>query len=84
MKRIIDKDLAEYRVNALLTRRKMLMERMNNLTKNMQRLYFDVISSLVQMTVEKRIYLVGDEENPDMEWGWLLDIFILGPGLYFG
>ena len=53
------------------------MERMNNLTKNMQRLYFDVISSLGQMTVEKRIYLFGDEENPDMEWVCLVANYIV-------
>ena len=44
------------------------MDSYYEMTENMQRLYLDVIASLGQMPVGKRIYLFGDEDDPDIEW----------------
>ena len=38
------------------------------MTSKMQMLYADIIASLGQLPLEKRIYVFGDDENVDMDW----------------
>ena len=38
------------------------------LTRKMQLLYEDIIASLGQLPIEKRIYIFGDDSNVDMSW----------------
>lgn len=39
------------------------------MTEKMQMLYMDIIASLGTLPPEKKVYIFGDDDNVDMEWG---------------